>query len=88
VGEHAEVAAATLVSSSIGAGSLLRAGVEVRDSVLLPGVSVGEGSTIEGSILGNNVTVGAGTSIRNLSVIGDGVEIPAGVTIDGESISA
>jgi mannose-1-phosphate guanylyltransferase len=87
VGEHAEVTAATLVASSIGAGSLLREGVEVRDSVLLPGVSVGEGSTIEGSILGNNVTVGAGTHIRNLSVIGDGVEIPAGVTIDGESIS-
>lgn len=88
IANGAETAGSTLTTASIGFGSIVRAGTVVTRSVLLPGASIGEDCVIEDSILGNNVTVGRGSVVRNTSVIGDGVEIPAGVIVDGEKVEA
>jgi ADP-glucose pyrophosphorylase len=58
----------------------------VKNSILLPGVVIAGGCSIEDSILGHGVSVGAGATIQSVSVIGDGVVIPAGATIEAEKL--
>ena len=88
IADDAQVGAASVSASSVGSGSILGIGVKVFNSVLLPGVHLEDGCTVENSILGKLVRVGAGSTIRNGSVVGDGAAVSAGVTIDAEKVEA
>ncbi len=69
--------------SVVGAGARVGDGAAVRDSILLPGASVHAGATVEGSVVGENAVIGDRARVAGLSVIGAGVEIPAGASLDG-----
>ncbi|MGC8998273.1 MAG: sugar phosphate nucleotidyltransferase [Candidatus Bathyarchaeia archaeon] len=61
--------------------------VHVENSIIFPGVSVSDGSLINGAIIGENVTIGRGVKIRgncvigDYAVIGDNVSLAEGVSI-------
>lgn len=61
-------------------------GAVVRDSVILPGATVGAGAHIVGSIVASEARIGPDARITDLSVIGAGVELPAGVQLTGVSV--
>ncbi len=60
----------------------IAAGAVVRDSVVLPGAVVMPNARVEGSILGPGSVVGQGASVGGLSVLGNGIEVPAGAAVD------
>ncbi len=72
--------------SAVGVDSFVREDAMVIDSVILGSAVVGEGAHVSGSILGERVRVGAGAVVTDGSVIGDGVDIPAGENISGSRI--
>ena len=83
--------------SVLGANVSIAPGAKVRDSVLMNGVVVEEGAIIHKAIIAENAVIGAGTRIgegsyapsrldprvynTDLTVIGAGSTVPAGVTI-------
>ena len=83
--------------SVLGANVYIAPGAKVRDSVLMNGVVIEEGAVVKKAILAENVVIGAGTRIgegsfapsrldprvynSELTVLGAGSSIPAGVTI-------
>lgn len=86
-GAGCEVASSASVENSVlGPGCHVGEGATVHGSVLLDGVTVGDGAVVIDSIVGNGATVGAGARVQGLSVLGDGVAIEPGVTLDGERL--
>lgn len=69
--------------SVVGAGARVLKGATVVDSVLLPGAVVQAGALVEGSIVGERSVVGEGACVRDLTVLGDGIEVGAGSVHDG-----
>lgn len=67
---------------SIGAGSKLEAGSDVSSSVLLAGVTVGQGAKIVGSVIAPSVKIGKGAVIGPDVVVGEGAEIAAGEVLE------
>jgi len=87
MGDGAVVAeGARLESSALGAGCMVEAGATVSGSVLLSGARVASGATVRGSVLGPSSTVGERCDIRPVSVIGMGVIVASGTTLDGERV--
>jgi mannose-1-phosphate guanylyltransferase len=75
VADDAEVAPTAEVSSScLGSKSRLHENCHVRDSVLLPGVVVGAGARVEGTILGEDVRVAPGAVVAG-ETVADGSQI-------------
>jgi glucose-1-phosphate adenylyltransferase len=64
--------------SLISAGCIVNG--EVRDSVLSPGVNVGEHATVTGSVVMNNVRIGAG-AVVNRAILDKNVVVPPGARI-------
>jgi len=64
-------------------GVRVGAGAEVRDSVVLNGAVLAPGARVEASVVGERAHVGSGAVLTGLTVIGNDVEVPAGVTFDG-----
>jgi glucose-1-phosphate adenylyltransferase len=52
----------------------------VRESVLSPGVRIGQGARVDATVLWDGVEIGAGAQVQR-AIIEDGVKIPAGFTI-------
>ena len=77
--EESAVMYGTVTNSIISRGCLLNK-VNVKDSILSPHVTAGEYSTIEGSILLDNIKIGKKCSIKN-AVIDKGAVIPDGTVI-------
>lgn len=77
---------AKVVRSVIGAGAQVHEGATVDESVLLPGAVVGEGASVERSILGRGAVVGDDCRLSDLTVLGTGVEIPAGQVLVGARV--
>ena len=50
------------------------------------GATVGEGATVEGSILGHSADVGKGATVDGLAVLGDRSSVAAGVHLTGGSL--
>ena len=73
-------------SSAIAPGVEVGDGAVVSDSVVLAGSIVCAGATVEWSIVGEGAVIGAGASVSELSVVGDGIEIPANATLVGERV--
>ncbi|WP_440772666.1 bifunctional sugar-1-phosphate nucleotidylyltransferase/acetyltransferase [Natronorubrum sp. DTA28] len=79
VGPNASVRGATLIGEEASVGN----GAEVKNSVLSGGTSVEHLSSVRDSVLGRNVTIGAGTNVANCRHDGADVEF----TVKGEGIS-
>ncbi|UPV99729.1 sugar phosphate nucleotidyltransferase [Halorussus gelatinilyticus] len=79
VGPNAYVRGATLVGEDAHVGH----GVEVKNSVLMAGATVGHLSYVGDSVLGRNVNFGAGTNVANLRHDGEAVRH----TVKGERVS-
>lgn len=88
VGEGAEVAAdADVRRSVIGKGAKVGSGAVLIDAVLLPGAVIEAGATVERSVVGARAVVGANASLKNLTVVGDGLNVDAGAQLDGEKVN-
>ncbi len=69
--------------TSIGEGSIIGFGVEVKNSVLMPGTEIGRLSFIGDSVLGHDVNVGSATIMVNINMDHRTVKVEiAGETID------
>ncbi len=79
VGPNAYVRGATLVGEDAKIGH----GVEVKNSVLMAGATVGHLSYVGDSLLGRDVNFGAGTTVANLRHDDDPVEM----TVSGDRVS-
>jgi bifunctional UDP-N-acetylglucosamine pyrophosphorylase/glucosamine-1-phosphate N-acetyltransferase len=79
VGPNAYVRGAT----AVGEGSKVGHAVEVKNSVLMTGATVGHLSYVGDSVLGRNVNFGAGTTVANLRHDGADVEL----AVKGEPVS-
>jgi mannose-1-phosphate guanylyltransferase len=66
----------------LGAGSSLAEGVIVENSVVGARAKVAARSTIVGSVLGDDVDLGAGCELRNLAVVGPGATLGDGNELD------
>ncbi|WP_089788224.1 bifunctional sugar-1-phosphate nucleotidylyltransferase/acetyltransferase [Natronobacterium haloterrestre] len=79
VGPNAYVRGATVLGEDVSVGH----GVEIKNSVVMAGTSVGHLSYVGDSVLGRNVNVGAGTNVANLRHD----EEPVRMTVKGERVS-
>ena len=70
--------------SYVGPGAVVAAGAEVVDSVLMAGVRVAAGTRIERSVVGARSSVGASSTLVDLTVVGFDQDVPAGTTSSGE----
>ncbi|MDP9072044.1 MAG: NDP-sugar synthase [Actinomycetota bacterium] len=86
VGDAAFVGGGSEVRGSVvGAGARVESATVV-DSVLLPGAVLHAGSAVEGSIIGAAAVVREGATVSGLSVVGDGVDVPAGAHLHGQLV--
>ena len=69
---------AVVEHSILGPGCRILEGARVTDSVLLGGVAVGVGATVDGSIAGPAAVIGDGAVVEGLTVLGDGAHVDAG----------
>ncbi len=81
VGTDAVVEHAILMADVV-----VEATAEVRDAVLLPGARIGAGAQVRGSIVGPGASVGEGARLDDLTVVGDGVVVPAGAELHGARV--
>ena len=79
VGPNAHVRGATL----IGEGARVGHAVEIKNSVLMAGATVGHLSYVGDSVLGPSVNLGAGTNVANLRHDGE----PVRATVKGDRVS-
>ncbi len=77
---------ATIDHSVVMGRAEVAANAEVRDSVLLPGARVLAGARVDGSVVGVGAVVGSGAVVAGLSVLGDGVSVPAGTSVTSQRI--
>jgi glucose-1-phosphate adenylyltransferase len=80
----------TVKNCVLGAGVRIMYGAYVKDSVIMGDTVIGEGATVNYAILDEGVDVGAGTKVgapresaTDITVIGAGVKIPSGTTVQG-----
>lgn len=84
VSPEAEISpGAVLADAVVGAGAVVHHGVILERSIVLPGAEIHEGAEVLDSIVGARATVGVGATIRNLTVLGNGVDVAAGESLDG-----
>jgi NDP-sugar pyrophosphorylase family protein len=60
------------------------AGATVRDSVLLPGASIGSSAVVLDSIVGWSARVGEGARLESMCVLGEEAVVAAGEELSGE----
>ena len=85
----------TVKNSVLGSGVKVMYGAYVKDSVIMGNTVIGEGATVNYTILDEGVDIGAGAKIgesretaKDITVIGTGVKVPSGTVIPaGEMIS-
>lgn len=65
-------------STSIGAGSIIGFGVEVKNSVIMPGTEIGRLSFIGDSVIGEGVEVGSATIMVNVKMDQTTVKVKVG----------
>ena len=72
--------------SVIGAGARVLEGARVIDSVLLPGAVVRANATVTRSLVGENAVIGEDSVLDDLTVVGGGIDVPAGSLLSGARI--
>jgi mannose-1-phosphate guanylyltransferase len=66
----------------VGAGSKLARGALVENAVVGARAEIGAASVVVGSVVGDDAAVGPGCEVRNLAVVGPGVKLGRGNTLD------
>jgi mannose-1-phosphate guanylyltransferase len=85
VGPGASVAVgASIADAVLAEGARVLAAGRVERSAVLAGAVVGEGCVVSDSVIGPGAVIGAGARGGQMSVIRSGVEVPAGVVLNGE----
>jgi mannose-1-phosphate guanylyltransferase len=79
---------ARVTTSVLGDGVSVAAGALIRESVLFSGAAVGPGAQVSMSIVGRDARVGAGAVVSDLSVVGDGGEVPPGSRLSAARVQA
>lgn len=77
---------ATVANSVLGADVVIGNGAVVRNSVVMDGVTIGPGVHISDSIVAVGARIGPDSSIRDVSVVGAGVQLPAQSELVGSRI--
>ncbi len=72
--------------SVVGAGASIGVGARIHGSVLHEDASVGDGAVIEDSVVGRRARVGAGARVVGQSMLGAGVVVASGASLDGECV--
>ena len=66
----------------VGAGSRLGPGSLVENAVVGARVRIGDGASVVGSVVGDDAEIGEGCEVRSLAVVGPGVKLGRGNTLD------
>uniref|UniRef100_A0ABM2A887 Translation initiation factor eIF2B subunit epsilon n=1 Tax=Anopheles coluzzii TaxID=1518534 RepID=A0ABM2A887_ANOCL len=89
VGEECEIREGTYLRQSVvGRGCRIGRNCRIVNSFLLEGVTVGDGTVLSHCVLERAVTVGSRCTIEPGTVLGEGVEIPDGLTVGGLLLQA
>ena len=80
MGENASVTA-----SMLGRGCVVGRGAVVEGSLLLDNVRIGAGAVVRNALLCNDVVIGDNAIIQTNCVLGCGVEVGEGMTIDSKA---
>jgi mannose-1-phosphate guanylyltransferase len=67
----------------VGPRAVVEAGAVVSGAVVLPGAVIGRGALVQGAIIGAGARVGARAVVDDGTVLGDGIEVAAGVDLHG-----
>jgi mannose-1-phosphate guanylyltransferase len=82
IAESAEIDPSAHVEHSVvGRDVVIGNGASIHDSVVMAGATIGAGARIHSSIVGRGVRVGPDSRLSELTVLADGVELPAGVDL-------
>jgi mannose-1-phosphate guanylyltransferase len=84
----ANLAYAAAGASVVADDAKVHAGARVERSVVMEGAEIGADAVIEDSIIGARAVVGAGARLTNLSVVGDGYVVEAGVDLSEARLPA
>ena len=79
----------TVINSVLSHGVTVEAGATVKDSVIMANTYIGKDAKVEYSILDENITVEAGATVgeardsaKGIAVIGNGIKVDAGATVE------
>lgn len=88
IGDGATISSsANIKRSSVGANATIGDDATLSESVVLPGAKIGKGVTLDRSVVGANAIIGDGARLTGVTVVGDGLEVAAGATLDGEKVN-
>jgi len=79
---HAHAAAtvhrdAMISSSVIMEGAVIESGAQLERAIIMPNATVRSGALVSHSVIGPGSTIGPGARVEEVSVIGEGVRVPA-----------
>jgi mannose-1-phosphate guanylyltransferase len=83
VGKGTTVAANSVIGPNVAIGRNVRIGgkTQLRDSIVFDNTTIGEGVVLEQSVIGQGARIGAQLQLKELTIVGDGAVIDAGVAI-------
>ncbi|MXV91217.1 MAG: NDP-sugar synthase [Acidimicrobiia bacterium] len=74
---------ATVVGSVVMERATVEAGARLDGSVVLPGARIGAGAVVADSVVGYDAVVGPGARVAGFTLLGDGVTVAAGESLQG-----
>jgi mannose-1-phosphate guanylyltransferase len=86
IGERVRIGGDSVIgpNTSISDDVVVGRGCKIENSIIFPGVTIGDHSSIKNSIIGENATLERWVKVETGSLIGDYVTLCDGVTITGE----
>lgn len=79
---------AVVLESWIGAGAVVEEGALIERSLVLSGARVGAHAVLHKAIVGPNAVVGSRAKLLDLTVLGEGVEIPPGEELEQATVAS
>lgn len=74
---------ATVVGSVVMERATVEAGARLEGSAVLPGARIGAGAVVAESVVGYDAVVGPGARVSGFTLLGDGVTVAAGESLQG-----
>jgi mannose-1-phosphate guanylyltransferase len=79
---------AAVITSVLGDHVEVGSGAVIESSVCFDGVAIEAGAEVRSSIIGLGARIGTGAVVTDLSVVGDGVVVPAGARLKADRVPA
>jgi mannose-1-phosphate guanylyltransferase len=86
IAADAMVDGAVVSDAVVMAGAVVAAGATVREAAVLPGVRIAAGARVEQAVLGAGASIGEDAVVEGWSIVGPGVDVPAGAHLDGARV--